>query len=174
MMPLSLQAANNRAARIGKRYAVYEERFRPHAGSTSILTSHLALTPGTRLGVYDIIAAIGEGGNRSVGCAICFATGKASSRERHGPAREPLRQILTVDEFHHEGGHGLAFFQAVDRGDVRMIEGGQHFRFAPKTRELIGIGRERRRQDLDRDLRLSLASVARYTCPIAEWRRVVE
>jgi hypothetical protein len=65
-----------------------------------------------------------------------------------------MRQIVTVDEFHHEGGHGLAFFQAVDRGDVRMIEGGQHFRFAPKTREPIGIGRERRRQDLDRDLAL--------------------
>ena len=31
-------------------------------GSAPILTSHLALTPGTRLGVYDITAAIGEGG----------------------------------------------------------------------------------------------------------------
>jgi len=30
--------------------------------SAPILTSHLALTPGTRLGVYDITAAIGEGG----------------------------------------------------------------------------------------------------------------
>jgi eukaryotic-like serine/threonine-protein kinase len=35
---------------------------RPHGGSAPILTSHLALTPGTRLGVYDITAAIGEGG----------------------------------------------------------------------------------------------------------------
>ena len=35
---------------------------RPHAGSAPILTSQLALTPGTRLGVYDITAPIGEGG----------------------------------------------------------------------------------------------------------------
>jgi Tol biopolymer transport system component len=41
---------------------VYEEYSRPNAGSAPILTSHLALTPGTRLGVYDITAAIGEGG----------------------------------------------------------------------------------------------------------------
>ena len=34
----------------------------PHRSSAPILTSHLALTPGTRLGVYDITAAIGEGG----------------------------------------------------------------------------------------------------------------
>jgi hypothetical protein len=33
-----------------------------------------------------------------------------------------------------------------------MIQGGEHFRFALKTREPIGIDRERRRQDLDRDL----------------------
>jgi eukaryotic-like serine/threonine-protein kinase len=31
-------------------------------GSAPILTAHLALTPGTRLGIYDIVAPIGEGG----------------------------------------------------------------------------------------------------------------
>jgi hypothetical protein len=33
-----------------------------HLRSAPILTSHLALTPGTRLGVDDITEAIGEGG----------------------------------------------------------------------------------------------------------------
>src|SRR4029078_8690983 len=47
---------------IGKRHGVYEEQSRPNAGSAPILTSHLPLTPGTRLGVYDITAQIGEGG----------------------------------------------------------------------------------------------------------------
>ena len=74
--------------------------------------------------------------------------------ERHGSARDALRQIVAFDEFHHEGGHAPAFFEAVDRGDVRMIQGSEHFRFALKTREPIGIDRERRRQDLDRDLAL--------------------
>jgi serine/threonine protein kinase len=32
------------------------------SGSAPILASHLSLTPGTRLGVYDITAQIGEGG----------------------------------------------------------------------------------------------------------------
>ena len=42
------------------------------------------------------------------------------------------------------------------RGDVRMIQRGEHFRFALKARESIGIGRQRRGQDLDRDLALQL------------------
>ena len=41
--------------------------------------------------------------------------------ERHGSARGALRQVVTFDEFHHEGGHAPAFFEAVDRRDVRMI-----------------------------------------------------
>ena len=85
--------------------------------------------------------------------AICFAIGNASS-SGIAPLRDALRQIVAFDEFHHEGGHAPAVFEAVDRGDVRMVQGGEHFRFALKTREPIGIGRERRRQDLDRDLAL--------------------
>ncbi len=42
------------------------------------------------------------------------------------------------------------------RGDVRMIQRGEDFGFALKTREPIGISGERWRQDLDRDLTLQL------------------
>ena len=42
------------------------------------------------------------------------------------------------------------------RGDVRMIQRGEDFRFALKPREPIGVSRERRRQDLDRDLAFQL------------------
>ena len=41
-------------------------------------------------------------------------------------------------------------------GDVRMVQRREHFRFALKPREPIGIGRERRRQNLDRDLAFEL------------------
>ena len=68
--------------------------------------------------------------------------------------RDALRQIVTFDEFHHEGGQAPALFEAVDCGDVRMVQRPEHFRFALKTREPIGIDRNRRRQDLDRDLTL--------------------
>ena len=74
--------------------------------------------------------------------------------ERHGSASNALRQILTFDKFHHEGGDAPALFDAVDRGDVWMVQGGEHFRFALKTREPIDLGREGRWQDLDRDLAL--------------------
>ena len=50
----------------------------------------------------------------------------------------------------------LAFFEAVDRGDVRMVERREDFGFALEAREPVGVGRERRRQDLDRDLALQL------------------
>ena len=41
--------------------------------------------------------------------------------ERQGTARDALREIVAFDELHHQGGHAPAFFEAVDRGDVRMI-----------------------------------------------------
>ena len=40
-------------------------------------------------------------------------------------------------------------FEAVDRGDVGMIQRRQHFRFALKTREPLGIMRDRFRQNFD-------------------------
>ena len=67
-------------------------------------------------------------------------------------ARDALREIVALNEFHDERGGARTFFEPVDGGDMRMIERGEHFRFALKAREPIGIGRERGWQDLDRDL----------------------
>jgi hypothetical protein len=53
-------------------------------------------------------------------------------------------------------GHAPALFEAVYRGDVRMIQRGEYFRFALKARESVVIGRQCRGQDLDRDLALQL------------------
>jgi hypothetical protein len=74
--------------------------------------------------------------------------------ERHGSAPDALRQIVAFDELHHEGGHAAAFFETVNAGDVRVIQRREHFGFALKPREPIGVGCERRRQDLDRNLAL--------------------
>ena len=41
---------------------VTRDESRPPCAPARILASHLALTPGTRLGVYEIIASIGDGG----------------------------------------------------------------------------------------------------------------
>ena len=53
------------ADRRGRDSTVAREGVRPtlrSAGSAPILTSPLSLTPGTRLGVYEITALIGDGG----------------------------------------------------------------------------------------------------------------
>ena len=46
--------------------------------------------------------------------------------------------------------------QPVNVRDVRMIQGGEHFRFALKTREPIGVSGQRRRKNLEGDLTLQL------------------
>ena len=56
------------------------------------------------------------------------------------------RQILALDQLHHERGDAAGcLLEAVDRGDVRMVQRGEHFGFALKAREPIGVGRDRRR-----------------------------
>ncbi len=40
--------------------------------------------------------------------------------ERDRPARDPLREILALDQFHHECTDAIGFFQAVDVRDVGM------------------------------------------------------
>ena len=69
--------------------------------------------------------------------------------ERDGAARQPLCQILALDEFHHEGPDTVGLVQPVDGGDVRVIQGGEDFRFALKPRHSFRVSNEGLRQDLD-------------------------
>ena len=69
--------------------------------------------------------------------------------DRHRAARNALREILAVDEFHHERRDTRlpwacrrAFFKPVDAGDVRMIQRRECLRFACEPREPIRIARE--------------------------------
>ena len=36
--------------------------------------------------------------------------------------RNALREIVALDEFHHESGHPTAVFEAVYGGDIRMVQ----------------------------------------------------
>src|SRR5262252_3763961 len=49
-----------------------------------------------------------------------------------------------------------AVFEAVDRGDVGMIERGEHLRFATETSDPVAVERERVREDLQRDVTIEL------------------
>ena len=77
--------------------------------------------------------------------------------ERDRAARDERGQILALDQLHHERGEVGCLLESVDRGDVRMIERGEHFGFALKAREAIGVAGDRRRQHLDRDRPFQIA-----------------
>jgi len=66
-------------------------------------------------------------------------------------ADDRLREVLALDEFHHEGLGAVGVLKPVDRGNVWVIQRGEHFRFALKARQSVSISGERWRQDLDGD-----------------------
>jgi hypothetical protein len=80
--------------------------------------------------------------------------------------RDPLGQVLVLDELHHERAHAARFFQAVDVRDIGMIEG----RERPASR----VNRAKRSGSLAKasgstfsaTSRLSFVSCARYACPM--------
>ena len=53
-----------------------------------------------------------------------------------------------LDQFHDKRLHSVCLLQAIDMGDVRMIEGGEDLRFSPETSEAVRVRRERIRQHL--------------------------
>src|SRR5262249_21426185 len=53
--------------------------------------------------------------------------------------RDPLRQILALDELHDERPDALLIFEAVDLGDVWVVQRGERLRFAGGPRHAIRI-----------------------------------
>jgi hypothetical protein len=70
--------------------------------------------------------------------------------------RDTIRERRALDEFHHQRADPVRVFEAVDVRDVRMVERGQHLRFAAEPREAVGVVRHLREQDLDRDLAMQV------------------
>ena len=68
------------------------------------------------------------------------------------PARDALRQILALDQFHDERTDTARFFEAMDVRDVRVIQRRQRLRFARKPGQAIGIAGKGVRKDLQRDV----------------------
>src|SRR6516162_4727296 len=72
--------------------------------------------------------------------------------EWNRPSRDPLVEVLAVDEFEHEELRAVGFIETVDRTNVRVIEGGEDVCFATEAGDTLGIAREARGQDLQRDV----------------------
>ena len=63
--------------------------------------------------------------------------------------REALRQILALDELHHERLAARGVFQPVNGRDVRVIQRGEESSLPLEPRDPVRIGRERLGEDLD-------------------------
>ena len=71
--------------------------------------------------------------------------------ERQRSAGKTIGQGRAVDHFHHNGVPAACDFEAVDGGDVRMVQRREQPRLALQPRDPIRIVRQRRRQNLDGD-----------------------
>ena len=69
---------------------------------------------------------------------------------RDGALCNALREVVALDEFHHERGHVARALEAVDRRDVWVIERREDFGFALESRQAIRVASKRRRQHFDR------------------------
>jgi len=59
--------------------------------------------------------------------------------KRERTVHETIGERRALDELHDEGIHTISLLEAVDVGDVGMIERGEQLGFALKAREAIGI-----------------------------------
>jgi hypothetical protein len=73
-----------------------------------------------------------------------------------GSRRDQRREILALDELHHQCSHTTGLFEPVDVRDVWMIQRRQHLRFATEARQTIRIVGDRRQQHLDRHVAIQL------------------
>ena len=90
--------------------------------------------------------------------AICFAIDNASL-DRNAPPGDAVRERWTFDELQHERLNAIGVFETVNRRDIRMVQRGEDLRFTPETREAIGIQREGRGPDLERDVAIEVGIV---------------
>ena len=69
---------------------------------------------------------------------------------------QALGQILAGDQLHREEAMALVLMEAVDRCDVRMVEGGQDLGLPLEASESLGTLGERRREEFQRNLPVEL------------------
>lgn len=63
-----------------------------------------------------------------------------------------MRSSRAGDEFHHQG----VLFDAVDDGDIRMIQGGEHLGFARESGQIIGVVGQHLGEYFDGDVAIEL------------------
>ena len=80
----------------------------------------------------------------------------------HGAPGDAVSQRLALDQFQHQEEDAGVLLQAVNGGDVRVIQRSQQMTFALEASHALGVGGDLGPEDLDRDL----AVQARVVGPI--------
>ena len=80
------------------------------------------------------------------------ARSPAPRRSARAAARSDRASVGAVDQLHHERTAPAVLLEAVDLGDVRMIQRREQLRLALEARQPFGIAREQIRQHFDRDV----------------------
>ena len=104
--------------------------------------------------------------------ATCRANGQRVF-ERDPATREALRQVFPFDQFHDERGGTAAVLDAVDVGNVRMIERRENLGFTLEPHQALRIGGHAGGQHLDRNVALQarIAGAIHLTHPTRADRR---
>ena len=94
-------------------------------------------------------------------------------RKRQRAPAHAIVQRVALDQLEHQGRHVAGVFETVDCPDVRMIERCEQSCFAFEARQAIGVRRERRRQDLQRDVapELGIARAIHFAHPAGPEQR---
>ena len=82
--------------------------------------------------------------------------GLARAYSRAPRAGDQLREVVALDQFHHQRGDAVTLFESVGGGDIGMVQRGQGLGFASESRQALGVMGKRVRQDLDRDVTIEL------------------
>src|SRR5215204_4942861 len=113
---------------------VYEDLFPPHSGSARIIARPLALTPGTRLGVYQVSSQIGEGGmgqvfrardtklDRDVAIKV-LPEAFAHTADRLARFTREAKTLASLNHPHIAGIYGLEESSGVSALVMELVEG---------------------------------------------------
>ena len=78
---------------------------------------------------------------------------------RQRPPLQPLAERLALDELGHHVGPAVQFAEVVDDQNMRVVQAGRRTRFLMKAAQPVAVGRELRREELDRHRPIQLGIV---------------
>jgi hypothetical protein len=118
---------------------------------------------GQRLGRYEVVHALGVGGMVDDAVLVCDfqRVGDLPGNgeclvDGKGPLCDTVRQRGTLDELEDQRLRAVAFLNAVNRRDMRIIQRSEDLRFTCEAGETVRVERNRRREHFQRNVALQL------------------